>query len=111
MMAILSLAVGALGSGSTSGFTGVLAGGAMLVLAAFTPFTLLRLIPAVEAGAIQQLEGARHRVQHAVTEMPRAAATVAMRLAGAGALEVGVPGTGTDPVLEAPGPDPPDAGG
>jgi len=111
MMAILSLAVGALGSGTTSGFTGVLAGGALLLLAAFTPFTLLRLIPAVEAGAIHQLEGARHRVQHAMTEMPRTAATVALRLAGVGpALDLGVPGTGMDPVLEAPGPDEPGPG-
>jgi hypothetical protein len=94
IVAILSLAVGALAAGTQSGFAPVLGGGALLLLAAFTPFTLLRLIPAVEAGAVHQLEGARQRVQHAVVAPPRSAASHAVRLAGQGTWDAGVAGTG-----------------
>jgi len=105
IVAVLSLAVGALGSGTGGGFGGVLAGGALLLLAAFTPFTLLRLIPAVEAGAALGLEGARHRVQQSVGGAPRTAAAFALRAAGAGpsGLVTGEPGTGTGSPFDAPG--------
>jgi hypothetical protein len=66
--AVLSLAVGALAgglgvgaSGSGGGFAAVISGIALLVVATFAPFTLLRLIPAIESGAISHLEGNRHR--------------------------------------------------
>ncbi|MGH9047999.1 MAG: hypothetical protein ACRDVW_11915, partial [Acidimicrobiales bacterium] len=77
IVAVLSLAVGALGSGT--GFAAVLAGGALLLLAAFTPFTLLRLVPLMEAGAALYLEGARHRAVHAVASGPMNAASFALR--------------------------------
>ena len=95
IVAILSLAVGALASGTGTGFAAVLAGGALLLLAAFTPFTLLRLMPAVEAGAALQLEGARHRVRQSLPA-PRTAASFALRAAGAGpsSLVPGGPGSG-----------------
>jgi hypothetical protein len=64
----------------------VLAGGALLVLATFVPFALLRLIPMVEAGAISHLEGARQRATAAVTRVPRSAASFAL---GAGMEAVG----------------------
>ncbi len=104
IVAILSLAVGALASGTGTGFGGVLAGGALLALAAFTPFTLLRLIPAVEAGAALQLEGARHRVRQSLPA-PRTAASFALRAAGAGpsSLVPGGPGSGLGASYEAPG--------
>lgn len=93
IVAVLSLAVGALGSGT--GFAAVLAGGALLLLAAFTPFTLLRLVPLMEAGAALHLEGARHRLVHAATSMPTTAAAFALRRAhAAGTRTPGEAGTG-----------------
>lgn len=100
IVAILSLAVGALGSGS--GFAAVLAGGALLLLAAFTPFTLLRLVPVIESSAAAQLEGARHRVRQAWGSVPTGAASFALRQAR----QLGdVPGTpGIGPAVEAAAP-------
>jgi hypothetical protein len=68
--AVLSLAAGALAGGlgvgasggDGGGFSAVVTGVALLVVATFSPFTLLRLIPAVEAGAVAHLESARHRL-------------------------------------------------
>jgi hypothetical protein len=74
--AVLSLAVGALAgglgvgsSGNGGGFAAVISGIALLVVATFAPFTLLRLIPAIESGAISHLDGSRHR---ATVQMTRA---------------------------------------
>lgn len=102
IVAALSLALGALSSGP--GFASVLGGAALLLLATFTPFTLLRLIPALEAGAIHHLEGARHRVQQAALSGPRSAAMFALSRIGGGALHEDVgPGIGLGSSLEAPG--------
>ncbi len=84
IVATLSLAAGAVSSGTAgagdagSGFASVLAGGALLVLATFVPFAILRLIPAVEAGAVSHLEGARQRGTSALTRVPRTAAAFAL---------------------------------
>ncbi len=65
IVAVLSLAAGALASGTAgtgvhgAGFSSVLAGGALLLMATFVPFAILRMIPAVEAGAVGHLEGLR----------------------------------------------------
>jgi hypothetical protein len=79
IVAVLSLAVGAVSSGD--GFSTVLAGGALLLLAAFTPFTLLRLIPLVEIGAVMQLEGARQRARASWGRAPDSAVGFALRQA------------------------------
>jgi hypothetical protein len=71
--ATLSLAVGALAGGLDAGATGgngggfaaVVTGIALLAIATFSPFTLLKLIPAVEAGAVSHLESTRHRLASA----------------------------------------------
>ena len=99
VVAILSLAVGAVGSGN--GFATVLSGGALLLLASFTPFTLLRLVPLIEAGAALQLEGARHRVRQSWGSVPASAAAFALRRVGDRSGTPGRPGTGTsvDPGL------------
>ena len=103
IVATLSLAAGAIGSGS-SNVASVLAGGALLVLATFVPFSILRLIPVVEAGAIGHLEGARQRGTAALTSVPRSAAQLALsegRLARGSAklaAQTGPPGTGTEPL-------------
>jgi hypothetical protein len=104
IVATLSLAAGAVSSGVNGGdgsgasdFAAVLAGGALLVLATFAPFALLRLIPMVEAGAIAHLEGVRQRATAAVTRVPRSAASFAL---GAGMDSLGaarvMAGMGTD---------------
>ncbi|HEY5250557.1 MAG TPA: hypothetical protein VIJ09_02800 [Acidimicrobiales bacterium] len=67
---VLSLAIGALagglGVGATGGdgggFAAVVTGIALLIIATMSPFTLLKLIPALEAGAVSHLEGRRNRV-------------------------------------------------
>jgi hypothetical protein len=79
---VMSLAVGAIagglgtegpsGGGIASAFTGL----AMLSIAAVSPFTLLKLVPAVEAGAVAHLESARHRL----TSAARAPARLALDL-------------------------------
>jgi len=110
IVAILSLAIGALASG-VSGSTGssgaslraVLAGAALLSLAAFSPYALLRLIPMAEAGAISHLEGVRHRAQHVATSVPRSAASFALRQARLSSFDPGVPGTGDATRFEPPG--------
>jgi hypothetical protein len=70
--AVLSLAAGAVagglgasGSGNGGGFASVVTGMALLLIAVLAPFTLLRLIPAVEAGAVAHLESTRHRLKNA----------------------------------------------
>lgn len=125
VVAVLSLAIGALANGT--GFSTLLTAGALLLLAAFMPFTLLRLVPMIESGAALQLEGARQRLSHTAGPIPRSAASFAVRAAWSEGLPMGEPGEGTniDPGL--PGSDdavrglaspgdragggPPDAGG
>ena len=91
IVATLSLAAGAISSGTAgtgthgSGFSSVLAGGALLVMATFVPFAILRMIPAVEAGAVAHLDGLRERGTAAMTRLPRTAASHALH-EGLGAL-------------------------
>ena len=84
IVATLSLAVGALASGTAgtgnhgAGFSSVLAGGALLLMATFVPFVILRMIPAVEAGAVAHLDGLRERGVAGTTRLPRTAANFAL---------------------------------
>ena len=86
IVATLSLAAGAISSGTAgtgthgSGFSAVLAGGALLVIATFVPFAILRMIPAVEAGAVGHLDGLHQRGTAAMTRVPRTAASHALNL-------------------------------
>jgi hypothetical protein len=102
--AVLSLGVGALAGGlglsgprSGGGFSAVVTGIALLAIATMAPFTLLRLVPAVEAGAAAHLESTRHRLQHAATPAARHVGNLAMeRMASTGNEARGGPvGTGT----------------
>ena len=54
-------------------------------MATFVPFAILRLIPAVEAGAVAHLDGLRARGTTAATRLPRSAASHALH-EGLGAL-------------------------
>ncbi|HWD52464.1 MAG TPA: hypothetical protein VG412_08695 [Acidimicrobiales bacterium] len=101
IVSVLSLAAGALagGSGSTpagsgsaarpaagqAGFTDVLGGAALLLLAAFAPWALFRLLPFLEAGAVGHLEGAGRRTYQTALGPPRTLAQHAMRVAADGA--------------------------
>lgn len=102
VVSVLSLAVGALaggtgsvpaGSGSNSagasgggGFTAVAGGAALLLLAAFAPWALFRLLPFLEAGAVGHLEGLSQRARRSVVAPTRALAQEAIRASTRGAL-------------------------
>ena len=94
VVAVLSLATGALAAGTGSGFSSVLEAGALLLLATFVPFTILRLVPAFEAGAVHQLEDARRRSTAAATTVPRHAAAYALRAARLASFDPGSVGSG-----------------
>jgi type IV secretion system protein TrbL len=83
VVAVLSLAAGALSSGDS--LNAVLAGAALLLLAAFAPFVLLRLVPLVEAGVIAHLEGIERRPVAAGRSAASHAVSLAMGAAGQGA--------------------------
>ncbi|MHB1536797.1 MAG: hypothetical protein ACYC1D_19750, partial [Acidimicrobiales bacterium] len=72
VVATLALGAGAVGRGN--GVNSVVTGGAILLLAAFAPFALLRLIPIVEIAAIGHLEGLSHRPFRAAGRAATAAA-------------------------------------
>lgn len=68
IVAILALASGGLASGS-EGFGGVLAGAALLLVAAFAPFMLMRVIGVLEVtAAASVLDGARQRGTRPLTQ-------------------------------------------
>ena len=60
----------------------MLGGAALLMLSAFAPWALFRLIPFLEAGAVGHLEGLSQRTRHSVTAPMRSLAQVAMRAGG-----------------------------
>jgi hypothetical protein len=88
------------GAGAASALTG----GAMLLLAAFAPYAVLRLIPIAEAAAVSSLEGLRHRASSVVRQVPRQAVSLAVAGATAGAVP-GIDPVGSDPVGMAEGTD------
>lgn len=105
IVAILSLAVGALasGSGGSAGIASVLGAAALLILAAFAPFVLLRLIPMAQQALVT--EGAAVRLQRTVTAVPRTAARYALRHVLAARLPLSFAGTGMESRFEAAGGD------
>ena len=99
IVAVLSLAVGALASGTGStpsgatapggGFASVLGGAALLLLAALAPWSLFRILPFLEAGAVGHLEGLSQRARHLAAAPVAGLANVALRAATAGSLATG----------------------
>ncbi len=99
IVAVLSLAAGALSGGTGSvpsganasggGFASVLGGAALLLLAAMAPWSLFRLLPFLEAGAVGHLEGLSQRARHAASVPATGLANVALRAAAAGSLATG----------------------
>lgn len=101
IVAILALASGGLASAS-EGFGGVLAGAALLVLATFSPFMLMRVIGVFEvAAAAAVLDGSRQRGSRPVVNASQTALHAAQRqragraagitVAGAGAPSAAIP--------------------
>lgn len=102
IVAALVLAAGEIG-GRSGGFAQVLGGAAMLLLASFAPFALLRLVPMVEAGAVHQLEGMRQRMGRSLGAAPRRAASYALASVRASGVDLGSFGTGGDGAVDPPG--------
>ncbi len=106
IVAVLSLAAGALASGTGStptgassaggGFASVLGGAALLLLAAVAPWALFRLLPFVESGAVGHLEGLGARARGRSVAPLKGLAAVAMRASVAGSVagSLGGPGAG-----------------
>lgn len=102
IVSVLSLAAGALaggtgstpsgatGSGGGGGFADVVGGAALLLLSAFAPWALFRLLPFLEAGTVAHLEGLGARAKQNVTAPARGLAQIAMRSAVAGSAAGGV---------------------
>ena len=67
-------------------FAAVLGGAALLLLAAFAPWALFRLLPFLEAGAVAHLEGLSQRARRAATVPTRGLAQTALRAATSSAL-------------------------
>ncbi len=92
IVTVLSLAAGALagsggsGSGGGGGFTAVLGGAALLLLSAFSPWALFRLLPFLESGAVGHLEGLSQRARRNVSAPVKSLAQVAMRATAAGSM-------------------------
>jgi hypothetical protein len=121
--AVLSLGAGAVAAGvtgpgdSSGGFSSVVVGIALLGVATFSPFALLRLVPAVESGAVAHLESLRHRLPQLATA-PLRGADLAMQMASgagllyatpagselAGSASAGSASAGSAPAGSAPGP-------
>jgi type IV secretion system protein TrbL len=99
IVAVLSLAVGALagGTGSTpagasgpgGGFASVLSGAALLLLAGLAPWSLFRLLPFLEAGAVGHLEGLSQRARRGAAAPVTGLANMALRAAAAGSMAAG----------------------
>lgn len=57
VVAVISLATAALAEPGEGGFASVMGGAALMLMAAFSPFALLKLMPMVEGAAIDHLRG------------------------------------------------------
>jgi hypothetical protein len=75
IVSALTVGVGALAA-SSGGLDEGLMGGAVLMMAAFAPFLLLRMAPMVEAAAVSHLEGASRRPLRAGVGMATTAANL-----------------------------------
>ena len=85
VVVVLSLAASELAGGKNgSGFAGVIGGGALLLMAVFSPVALFRIIPMVEDGAVMYLEGVANRASRAIPSAVKDTAKLALQALGAG---------------------------
>lgn len=90
---------------TASGLNAGLTGAAVLLLAGFAPFTLLRMVPIIEAQAIGHMEGLSHRPLRAAT-LPLQVASMTTPLRAALNKPLASPKTntiGSTPILQHPG--------
>jgi hypothetical protein len=81
---------------------GALTGGAMLLLASFMPYAVLRLVPTAEAAAVSHLEAVRHRAVAGARQVQGRVTALAVAGPG-GALVPSVDPVGSDPIGLLPG--------
>ncbi len=93
VMAALCLGARAL-AGSQVGVESVVTGSAVLLMAAFAPFMLLRLVPVVEVTAIAHLQGAARQPFHAASRTAQRVASMAAAGMGGSSQMGGPPGGG-----------------
>jgi hypothetical protein len=96
IVAVLSLAAGALAGGTSpvsggpdaanagAGFTDVLAGAALLLLSAFAPWALFRLLPFLEAGAVGHFDGLGRQAGRSASGHVKSLAHTALSASGIG---------------------------
>lgn len=113
VVGVLSLAAGALSGGVGAADLSVVVGGAALLwVAAFSPFVVLKLVPVVEAGAIAHLEGVARRAPNAVAgSLDMLAGAVAGAGSGGAAGAEGVTLASGVNVVDGPGDDAPGGAG
>ena len=99
---VLTVALDAIAH-ATDGPATALTGGAMLLLASFMPYAVLRLVPLAEAAATH-LDGVRHRAAGTVRQSSARAVSLALAGAGSGAVP-SVDAIGSDPIGMMPGLD------
>lgn len=85
------------------GASSVVTGGAMLLLASFAPYAVLRLVPVAEAAALSHLESLRHRATAAGTAVVTRGSS--LLLGGDDPAHEGTDPVGTDPIGMAEGID------
>ncbi len=98
VVAILVLGVSAVGSsvGGSSSYAAGITGIALLILSVFAPFSLFKLIPAIEGSAANYLEGARGRITHTAAVPVKAGKFVTgLALTGGSSAGAGAAGAGT----------------
>jgi hypothetical protein len=96
IVAVLSLGLAMVAKGD--GIDVALSGGALLLLAAFAPFVILRLAPVVEAAAIAHLEGMERRPLARVAATGKQASTLLLaQVEAAGAGQAASAGSGASP--------------
>jgi hypothetical protein len=96
IVAVLSLGVAMVANGD--GIDVAVSGGALLLLAAFAPFVVLRLAPVVEAAAIAHLEGIERRpLARVAATGKQASALLLAQVEAAGAAQVASAGSGPSP--------------
>lgn len=93
---VLSIALDAIANAG-GGASTALTGGALLLLAGFMPYAVLRIVPAVESAAVSHLESVRHRATGAVRQATGRAVSLAVGATGGTAMP-SVDPVGSNPI-------------
>lgn len=98
---VLSIALAAITHAGSDASTAV-TGAALLLLATFMPYAVLRLVPAIEAAAVTHLESVRHRATATARDVGRHGVSLAVAGLDAG-LQPSVDPIGSNPIPMMPG--------